>query len=143
MGGFSIEIPGLFDFPKNKKPIFSIFSGDWKVESQIRPKFRSRNPSVFLVLSHLPLEGFSIEIRQISIEKPFCFFGAKSSPPGGFLDRICVCGGAHPRSLRSFRTETNTLNKLLAIYWRSIGDQLAIYWRSIGDPYWRSSGFFF
>ena len=37
---------------------------------------------------------------------------------------------AHPRSLRGFRSETNTLNKLLAIYWRSIGDLLAI---PIGD----------
>ena len=34
------------------------------------------------------------------------------------------------RSLRGFRSETNTLNKLLAIYWRSIGDLLAI---RIGD----------
>ena len=55
-------------------------------------------------------------------------------------ERDCACLDTprHPtrpspalmRSLHGFRSETNTLNKLLAIYWRSIGDLLAI---PIGD----------
>ena len=48
---------------------------------------------------------------------------AHGQSTGALRHRAC----AHPRSLRGFRSETNTLNKL---YWRSIGDLLAI---PIGD----------